>query len=90
MKLTKTQTAALKTIWTAKTAYGAQDKDYGMTLRIDRAAAKTAGYGWMNFNTSSVLVRRGLVRTLVTRDTILGHRVLVMVLTDLGRAQIGV
>lgn len=86
-KLTKTQTANLTAIWTTKVAYGATDRQ--RTVRVSRDQAASAGYGWMNFNASSSLVSKGLARKLVTRDEILGHRIVVLVLTDHGRAAIG-
>lgn len=88
MKLSATATAALTTVWTSKVAYGARTQ-YGIN-RLTRKQAASAGYGWMNRNTCNGLEDKGLIRTLVTRDEISGCRVLVMVLTDLGRAQIGV
>jgi len=88
MKLSKTTTAALTTIWTSKTAYGARTT-YGVE-RLTRKQAASAGYGWMNFSTSNALEAKGLVRTLVTRDEVSECRILVLVLTDLGRAQLGV
>lgn len=86
--MTKTQAAALKTIWTSKTAFGAQDR--GRTVRLTRGQAAKAGYGWMNFTTSCALVSKGLARTLVTKDELTGCRIEVLVLTDAGRAAIGV
>lgn len=88
MKLTKTQAANLNQIWTTKTAFGATDRQ--RTVRMTRSQAATAGYGWMNFNASSSLVAKGLARTLVTTDELLGHRVVVLVLTDKGRAALGI
>lgn len=87
MKLTATATQNLKNIWTAKIAAGATDRR--ATYRITKGQAAKAGYGWMNANASASLVSKGLAQTLVTKDEISGCRILVLVLTDLGRAQIG-
>lgn len=87
MKLTATATQNLKTIWTVKTAYDAKGPQGG---RLTRKQAAEAGYGWMNSNASYSLVKKGLAQVLVTKDEILGCRIRVLVLTDLGRAQLGV
>jgi hypothetical protein len=87
--MTKTAIANLNRIWTEKVAYGAT-KNRRNVSRLSRVQAKDAGYGWMNMNSSSSLVAKGLARTLVTKDEILGHRVLVLVLTEAGRKAIGV
>ena len=90
MKLTATAKNNLKTIWTSKTAAGATDRR--SSYRITRKQAAQAGYGWMNSNASYSLVSKGLARVLITKDTVgtTGALVEVLVLTDLGRAQIGV
>jgi hypothetical protein len=87
-KLTKTQLDNLNRIWTTKVAYGAKD-GAGLTGPISASLAATVGYGWISYLTSGALVRKGLARKLVTKDEVLGHRVVVLVLTDAGRAAIG-
>lgn len=89
MKLTATATKNLKAIWTTKVAYGAT-ADRVTSVRLTAAQAAKAGYRSMNRNAASSLVAKGLAKTLVTKDEILGHRVLVLVLTDEGRAALGV
>jgi hypothetical protein len=87
-KLTKTQIANLTQIWTERTAFGTTDRV--RTFRLTRAEAKTLGYAWINRNSANALLAKGYITGMVTLDNYLGNRVEVAVLTDLGRAAIGV
>lgn len=92
-KLTKTQTANLTTIWTTRTAHGLLSAD-GYSAGISKGAAAAAGFGKVNGNSVAGLLDRGLVRIFTTTHrTVVGgqtYRVQVLVLTDAGRAAIGV
>lgn len=89
MKLTKTQTANLTAIWTTKTAAGAIDAD-GRQVRMSKGQCAAAGFVNMNANASSSLVTKGLATALTTLVAVGAYRVQVLILTDAGRAALGV
>ena len=79
MKLTKSQTTNLKSIWTSRIAFN-----------LNAAQAKAAGFGYMHLNPRYQMVDLGMARVLVTLNEIGGQRVEVLILTDLGREILGV
>lgn len=91
MKLTKNQTENLKAIWTSKVAYGVFSTERSHWARIGKTECAATGFVNMHSNASQSLVMKGLARPLTTLvDCGQGYRVQVLVLTDLGRAQLGV
>lgn len=98
-KLTKTQTANLNRIWRHRTAAGlvsrnVQGAGRDLHTAIDGKTCVATGFDKMHANAAYSLVSKGLARTLVTKVSITNGYgtffVKVLVLTDAGRAAIGV
>lgn len=100
-KITKKQRETLKGIWTERTAAGitAQGPEgHRFRTLIDTRTATAHGFVKLNGNACSSLLEKGLIRLLTTTTTwtsdVYGktytNRIQVAVLTDAGRAAIGV
>lgn len=93
-KITKNQAANLNRIWTERVACGLVHESREYHTAIDRPVSAQTGFAQMHRNASYNLVRKGLARVLVTKVKYTGaygtFRVQVLVLTDAGRAAIGV
>lgn len=100
-KATKAQLKALQGIWTTKTAAGITcwgPEGHRFRTLIDTRTATAHGFAKLNGNACASLLGKGLI-TLVTTTVewtsdVYGktyhHRIQVAVLTDAGRAAIGV
>jgi hypothetical protein len=97
-KLTKSQISNLNRIWTERVAFGTVAEDRSYSTAIDARMATKYGFAKMHRNAQTKLIELGLVRVLVTKvgyavtsygKTYTG-RITVCVLTDAGRAAIGV
>lgn len=89
---TAAQLKTLRRIWTEPTASGCTDLSRrGYTYLINTADAAKAGFGKLNGNSASSLLEKGLIRELVTKvDGPNGTKLVLAILTDAGRAAIGV
>jgi hypothetical protein len=94
MKLTKSQTKNLNRIWTEKVAYMLVSADRSYSTQIDSKTCAATGFAKMHLSGAASLVSKGLATVLTTKTdytTKTGtFRVQVLVLTDAGRAAIGV
>ncbi len=98
-KLTKTQRDNLNRIWQHRTAAGLVSRNIPGAGRevhtaIDGRTCVSLGFDKMHANAAYSLVSKGLARTLVTKVSMTNEWgtffVKVLVLTDAGRAAIGV
>lgn len=100
-KVTKAQLKTLKGIWTQRTAAGITctgPEGNRFTTLIDTKTATAHGFAKLNGNARASLVEKGLIRVLTTTTTFTTtcygktytNRIQVAVLTDAGRAAIGV